>query len=295
MKKTALALGLVMIGCLVAGASAAAQWKVTSDRTVNLGGHPESVAYWPAGKSLLVSNFGPQLKPLLKDGQGYISRLDLGGRVLEARFLPARGVTMNKPKGLWVEGDRLWATDIDGVWIFDLKTRQGRKLGLGTIFANDPVVGGRKLYVSDSATGKVLLITPADFLKARPQVSVVVHNRRVPPNGLWLTRDGALYIASYAQDGSGPILKLVGPNKVQAVTGPLGSLDGLAILGDGTILYTDWAHHGLFAVRPGGKPYRLAVGFKGPADFAVIPKGRGYLVIVPDLVTGVLRFIVLGR
>ncbi len=295
MKKTTVALSLVIIACLAVAAPAAAEWKVSSDRTVNLGGHPESVVFWPAGKCLLVSNFGSRLKPLLQDGRGYISRLNLSGRVLDLRFLPAPGVKMNKPKGLWIVGNRLWATDIDGVWVFDLKTRQGRKLALGATFANDPVVGRNKLYVSDTATGKVHLIEPADFLKVRPRVTVVVTDRSLAPNGLWLTRAGELYIASYSSAGSGPILKLVGPNKVQAVTAPLGSLDGLAILGDGTILYTDWAGHGLFAVKPGGKPYRLAGGFKGPADFAVIPTGRGYLVVVPDLVTGVLRFIVLTR
>lgn len=298
MKKTAV--GLVVIGLAVAGpafgGTAAAKWKVTSDRAINLGGHPESVAYWPAAKSLLVSCFGSQLKPLLKDNQGYVSRLDLSGRVLERKFLPGPGVIMHKPKGIWVEGDRMWTTDIDGVWIFDLKTKQGRKLDLEATFANDPVVGQGKLYVSDMATGKVHLIAPADFLRVRPQVMVVVDDRRLSPNGLWLTPAGVLYIAAMGfQRGPGPIFRLVGPNRIQAATAPLGRLDGLAILRDGTILYTDWAHHGLFAIKPGGKPYQLAVGFLGPADFAVVPRGGGYLVVVPDLVTGVLRFIAITR
>ncbi len=300
MKQTKLTLVLLVIGLAVAGlalaGTAAAKWKVTSDRAVNLGGHPESVAYWPAGKSLLVSCFGAQFKPLLKDGQGYISRLDLRGRVLAKKFLPGPGVIMNKPKGIWVEGDRMWTTDIDGVWVFDLKTKQGRKLDLGATFANDPVVGGGKLYVSDMSTGKVYQITPADFLRVKPRVMIVVNDRRLNPNGLWLTPAGVLYIAPMAfQRGATPIFRLVGPNRVQAVTGPLGGLDGLAILRDGTILYTDWAHHGLFAVKPGGKPYPLAVGFKGPADFGLVPQGQGYLVVVPDLVTGVLRFVTISR
>jgi DNA-binding beta-propeller fold protein YncE len=295
MKKAALILSLTVIGLALAGGPVAAKWKVTSDRAVNLGGHPESVAFWPAGKALLVSNFGPQLKPLLKDGRGYISRLNLNGRVLDKKFLPGPGLTMNKPKGVWVDGDLMWTTDIDGVWLFDLRTRKGRKLGLGAIFANDPVVGRGKLYVSDTATGKVTVITPAYFLKTRPKVTVVFIDRRRPANGLWLTPAGVLYMACYARGVPAPILKLVGPNKVQTVTGPLGRLDGLAILRDGTILYTDWAGHGLFAVKPGGKPYQLAGGFKGPADFAVIPQGKRYLVVVPDLVTGVLRFVTISR
>lgn len=300
MKKVKSTLGLAVIGLAVAGlalaGTAAAKWKVTSDRAINLGGHPESVAYWPGGNSLLVSYFGPQFKPLLKDNQGYISRLDLSGRVLDKKFLPGPGQILHKPKGVWIEGDRLWTTDIDGVWIFDLKTKQGRRLDLGATFANDPVVGKGRLYVSDMATGKVYLIEPADFLGAKAKVMVLIDDRQLAANGLWITPAGVLYVAaSKFKGGFGPVFRVLGPKKVKAVTAPLGGLDGLARLSDGTILYTDWVHHGLFAVRPGGNPYQLAVGFKGPADFAVIPRGKGYLVVVPDLVTGVIRFVTISR
>ena len=93
---------------------------------------------------------GTELKPAEKDGKGKISKVSLSGKVLEEQFLPAAGETMNKPKGIWVKGNRLWVTDIDVVWIFDLKTRKGRKLEIpGMIFANDPTVSGNSLYVSD--------------------------------------------------------------------------------------------------------------------------------------------------
>jgi hypothetical protein len=81
---------------------------------------------------LYVSEFGSELKPAEKDGKGRISRVSLTGEVLDRQFLPASGevLNLNKPKGLWVEGDRLWVTDIDVVWVFDLKSRRGRKLAL---------------------------------------------------------------------------------------------------------------------------------------------------------------------
>ena len=37
---------------------------------------------------------------------------------------------MNKPKGIWIRGNRLWVTDIDAIWVFDLKTKEGKKLEL---------------------------------------------------------------------------------------------------------------------------------------------------------------------
>jgi hypothetical protein len=75
----------------------------------------------------------------------------LTGDVLEEQFLPSPGAVLNKPKGIWVHGSRLWVTDIDAVWVFDLKTRRGRKtLLLGAKFANDPIVVNNVLYVSDT-------------------------------------------------------------------------------------------------------------------------------------------------
>ncbi len=39
----------------------------------------------------------------------------------------------------------------------------------------------------------------------------------------------------------------------------------------------------------------LASGFKGPADFCVIPDEKGLTVVVPDLVQSQLRFIRLAN
>ena len=104
--------------------------RVVSDQTVSGFAYPESIAYDPKAKVLYMGQFGPELKPAEKDGKGRISKLSLDGKVLEDRFLPAHGETLHKPKGIWVRGDRLWVTDIDVVWIFDLKSRKGRKLDL---------------------------------------------------------------------------------------------------------------------------------------------------------------------
>src|SRR5258705_13685782 len=96
--------------------------KVISEKTATGFKFPESVAYDTEAKVLYVGSFGgTELKPGEKDNNGYISKVSLDGKMLEERFLPAAGVTMNKPKGIWVAGSRLWVTDIDGVWQFDTK------------------------------------------------------------------------------------------------------------------------------------------------------------------------------
>ncbi len=64
---------------------------------------------------------------------------------------------------------------------------------------------------------------------------------------------------------------------------------------DGTILATDWNSGSLFSwIAKDGKQ-ALASGFKGPADFSVIPQAKSYLVVVPDLVKSELRMIQLAR
>ena len=116
--------------------------RVTSDQAVRGFVFPESVGCDTANKVLYVSQFGgSKLQPAEKDGQGRISKVGLDGKILEERFLPVAGETLHKPKGIWVRGNRLWVTDIDVVWVFDLKTRKGRKLELtGITFANDPAI-----------------------------------------------------------------------------------------------------------------------------------------------------------
>ena len=97
----------------------AKELKVVSDKTVTGFKFPESVGCDPRAKVLYASEFGgSELKPGEKDGKGKISKLSLTGEVLDEQFLPLPGEVLNKPKGNWIKGNRLWVTDIDVVWIF---------------------------------------------------------------------------------------------------------------------------------------------------------------------------------
>jgi hypothetical protein len=274
--------------------------RVVSEQTATGFAFPESVAYDPAAKILYVSQFGgTKLDPAAKDGNGKISKVSLEGKVLEERFLPAAGETMNKPKGIWVKGNRLWVTDIDSVWIFDLKTRKGKKLELpGITFANDPTVLGNSLYVSDNRADRLYRVEPADFLnmKETPQISIALAGKSIFPNGLYPSKNGSLLIAGfrspkeprgvYALDKSG---------ELKEVAKAIGRLDGLYEMGDGSILATDWDSGSLFRWTAKSGMEKLASGFKGPADFAVASGSSGLTVFVPDLVTSQLRIVRLGK
>ena len=267
---------------------------VVSDQTVTGFVHPESVAYDPQAKVLYVGQFGSVLKPTLKDGKGKISTVSLAGKILEEQFLPAPGGILNKPKGIWVEGNRLWVTDIDVVWIFDLKTRRGRKATLpGAKFANDPTVMENVLFVSDNRGDQMYRVEPADFLdiKGDPKVILFVSGQSFAPNGLYPARDGSLLAVGYMSGKDRGIYAVDAGGKLKALSKDIGRLDGVFQLDDGSLLVTDWKSGSLFRWSPEMGMKILATGFKGPADFCVVPEAEGFLVVVPDLVKSELRMI----
>ena len=295
---TGLALATCFIGFQLAAASAQ-QLKVISETTTTGFGHIESVVYDPKGKVLYTSDFGPDLKPADKDGKGKITKVSLDGKILEDGFLPAKGQVLNKPKGLWIKGDRLWATDIDSVWVFDLKTKEGKKLELpGIQFANDPAVIGDTLYISDNRSDQLFRVLPADFLKSKaaPRIDVVVKGKGIFPNGLYPGRNGALWMVGFEnKDKPHGIYRMALGKEPVLMSDNIGMLDGLYRMSSGELLATDWVSGSLFHWTKKDGVQKLATGFKGPADFCVVPNAKGLLVVVPDLVKGELRFVQLGK
>jgi hypothetical protein len=294
----AFAMCLVIFPVMMAPRVSAAELKVLSDQTAGGFGHVESVAYDPKGKVLYTSDFGPDLKPADKDGKGKITKVSLDGKILEDGFLPAKGQTLNKPKGIWIQGNRLWVTDIDSVWVFDLKTKQGKKLDLPVTFANDPAVMGNALYVSDNRSDMLVRVEPADFLqtKADPRITVVFKDKSVNPNGLYPGKNGALLmVGQKGKEDPRGIYSMAPGKDPELLSDKIGMLDGLYLMSNGDVLATDWATGSLFQWNKtmGMKP--LVTGFKGPADLCAFPNSKGLMVVVPDLVKGELRFVQLGK
>ena len=290
---------LVSISDLSVSAAPERPFSVASKVRVSGLGHPESVAYDPGDRTLLVSRFGSVLRPTLKDGKGKISRVSLTGRLLEERFLPGPGDILHKPKGIWVEGRRAWVADIDTAWVFDLTNRKGRKVLLpGARFANDVALMDGSLFVSDTATGKIYRVSPADFLSiaGHPEVSVFASGLSFGPNGLCPTPGGTLLVAGYDMGGRDRgIYEVDGRGSVRVLAEGLGRLDGIARLSTGLLILTDWKSGSLLLWDEHSGHRALASGLRGPADFCLVPRERGLTVVVPDLVTGDLYIIGLAR
>jgi hypothetical protein len=272
--------------------------KVLSEKTVTGFGHIESVAYDPKEKVFYTGDFGPDLKPAEKDGKGFITKVSADGKILEKRFFPPEGQTMNKPKGIWIVGNRLWVTDIDGVWLIDLKTKESKKLEIpGIVFANDPTVMNGVLYVSDNRSDQLFSVEPADFLKAKnpPKITAVFKGKDIFPNGLYPGKNGTLVMVGMeSKDKPHGIYEMAKGKDPKQISDNIGLLDGLYVMKNGDIIATDWVTGTVFQWNKEMGKHDLATGFKGPADLCAIPNDKGLLLVVPDLVKGEMRFIQLG-
>lgn len=281
------------------GPAAAATLKVLSQKTVDATGHVESVGYDAANKVFYLSNFGPAMKPADKDGKGHMTKMSLDGKILQESVLPAHGEVMNKPKGNLIENGHLWVTDIDSVWEFDLKTGKSRHVLLpGITFANDPTILGGALYVSDNRSDKLVKVEPAEFLnmKGDPKITLEFSGKSVYPNGLWPAHNGNLLMVGFAaKDKPRGIYEMKPGGEPKLISKPIGMLDGLYQMKDGDLLATDWVSGSLFQWNAKSGMHILAKGFKGPADIAVVPNAKGYLVALPDLVAGKIHLIQLGH
>jgi hypothetical protein len=288
------AAALLLSACVYYEPQPAGPWRAVGETTIAGLAFPESAGCDREQNVVYVSQFGgTQLKPAEKDGLGFISKLAPDGRILEAKAFPD---VLNKPKGIWVERGRLWVTDIDGVWIYDTRSKQGRKLALpGIQFANDPAVVGDTLFVSDNRSDQLFQVEPADFLDAsvQPRVTVALSKKEIHPNGLWPSRNGTLLMVGFQSPDKPRGIHAFAPNgETRELAAPIGQLDGVYELRDGTgLLVTDWKSGTLSTWNPADGMKTLAGGFKGPADFCTL----GSRVYVPDLVKSELRIVTLGR
>ena len=75
-----------------------------SEKAFNL---PESAIFDEKNNMIYVSNISNH--PFKKDGSGFISKVDLDGKIVELNWVGK----LNAPKGLTIVNDKLYAADVD--------------------------------------------------------------------------------------------------------------------------------------------------------------------------------------
>ncbi|MGQ0659124.1 MAG: SMP-30/gluconolactonase/LRE family protein [Chromatiales bacterium] len=270
---------------LLLPATAAAELTVTESwRTEAAFRNPESALYDRARDILYVSNVDGEATA--KDGRGFISRLGLDGKTASLEWVAG----LNGPKGMALANDRLYVADIDELVEIDPDAGRivDRYPAPGAQFLNDVAADAAgNVYVSDMVTNKIHRLSGGvlEEWMAGPQLE--------NPNGLTVV-GSQLYVGSWGVMTNGFETKVPGRIKVvsladQSMTDfggptPIGNVDGIEMLENGSMLATDWMAGGLMAVSPNGEVKNLLDLDQGSADLAYIP-GRA-LVIIPMMSQG---------
>ena len=186
----------------------------------------ESVMYDSAKKVLYVSCINGH--PTGKDGNGYIARVGLDGKVLVQKWVTG----MDAPKGMGIYGNRLYVTDIDRVHEIDIDKAKviSTYNAAGARFLNDIAVdekGG--VYVTDMDTNKIHVLTGG-------KISVWLNSKFKGLNGL-LYRKGELVVGT----DQGIVTVNTADKKETLAVKNTGGIDGLKILGENRYIVSDWA------------------------------------------------------
>ncbi len=188
---------------------------------------PESVFYNEATNQIYVSNING--KPTDKDGNGFISLLDTDGTVRKLDWITG----MDAPKGMAMEGNLLYVTDIDKIHVMDINTAQIIKTieVPGASFLNDMVlIAPSSFVITDMGTNQLLKFDGNNV------TTWLSEGLLVSPNGLAFS-NGLLYV------GTRDNLLVYNPEveALEVYISETGPIDGLIPLASDSFVISDWS------------------------------------------------------
>jgi outer membrane protein assembly factor BamB len=186
---------------------------------------PESVLFDAERKLLFVSNVEGE-NPWADDGKGSIAKIGLDGHVIAAEWVTG----LNGPKGMGLNGNRLYVTDIDDVVTIDIDKGEivDRLPVPGAGMINDlSVAADGTIYVTDSQHGRIHKLINGAFttvVDGLTGLNGVLHSQ----GELLFVADGGLYVLG--NDGQ--------QNKI--ADGMEGHVDGVERIDDDSWLVSCW-------------------------------------------------------
>jgi len=251
---------------------------------------PESALHDTLQDVYFVSNINGG--PTAKDNNGFISRVKPDGAVENLKFIEGgrNGIILNAPKGLALQGDTLWVTDIDAVRSFNART--GAPIdsvslsAQGAIFLNDLVATQTgALYITDTAirfddVGNVLHPGPDRIFRIGPDRAVTVAVRGDSlgrPNGIAVDAAGRRFVI--VSFGAKSVLAWKpGDRAPSVIARGAGQFDGVEIV-DGRILVSSWADSSVTRFDS-AHVTKVISGVPSPADIGYDAKRRRVLIPV---------------
>lgn len=243
---------------------------------------PESAYVDPESGLLFLSQIG-EGGGKGKDGDGWISKLSVEGKMIKNKWLTG----LNAPKGLRSHGGTLWVSDIDQIVAIDIAAGKiSKRVAIeGAQFLNDVATGpDGSVYVSDMAASVI-------YRRQDGRTSVFAKGAQIEhPNGL-LVHKGKLIIGGWGQALQDDFSTKV-PGRLQAIhlknnlhevisKAPTGNLDGVEADGKGGFIVTDWRAGKVFRISKRGKAKLLMEFPRGSADHAYLVDRKW--LILPEM------------
>lgn len=223
---------LLLATTLISGATALEVTKVWESEPVLK--VPESVLLDSQNSQLFVANING--KPSAKDGNGFISILNLDGKVKTLEF--SKG--FDAPKGMGIYENKLYVADRDTLRVVDLST--------GKIIQNHTIKEAK--FLNDVAIAKNGVVYVSDFSEKNKAIYQIKNNKiskflnakqllEQRPNGLWLeekelvigTKEGTIFKANLHTKKLKVFKAHIGVN----------GIDGILPFDENSYITSDWA------------------------------------------------------
>lgn len=246
--------------------------------------NPESAVPDSSAGVIYVSNVAGT--PTDKDGNGYISKLDLDGKVTAQKWVTG----LDSPKGLALANGKLYVADIDQLVEIDVATGAiaARHQAAGAKILNDVAADSAgRVYASDWAGNAIWRLDNGTFEKW------LESDQLKNPNGLLVESDklvvaswGAM-AADFSTQTPGHLLAVKLDDKSISDLGDgkaIGNLDGLEPFDAESYIVSDWVAGKVFQISRAGKATELLSLGQGTADIGFIPGTR--TVVIPLMTQG---------
>ena len=254
-------------------------WEVTGFQ------NPESALPDTAAGVIYVSNVAGG--PGDRDGNGFISRLTLDGKVTDEKWVTG----LDAPKGLALVNGKLFVADLDHLIEIDVAsgTIAARHHAPDAKILNDVAADADgRIYVSDWPGNAIWRLADGTFEKW------VEGDALKSPNGIIVEGDklvvatwGSGMKEDFSVETPGNLLTVTLADKTVANLGsgtPVGNLDGIEPFDADSYIVSDWVAGKVFQILRSGEAKELLSLSQGTADIGFIPSSR--TLIIPLMVDG---------
>jgi DNA-binding beta-propeller fold protein YncE len=229
---------------------------------------PECVVVDPGTGMAYVSNMASPPETYWADtGKGFISRLRSDGTVDALRWVESTDAfVLHQPKGMAIHDGKLYAADNTRVLVISIA--DARPLATlevsGAERLNDMATDGKRVYVSDTGTGKILRLD----LSGQGQHEIV--GRIGGINGITLDQ-GRLYAVSWTLHEIFEVPLADGPHLPIAfdLDRHFTNLDGIERMPDGSFLVSDFTGNRVAAVSADRRGVKTLFELTTPADIGI--------------------------